>query len=275
MTAIAEFYERGATRWPLVRCTLEQFAKIAAELEPDALSSANAHELYLTAALWSGDPDAMAAFESAYVHPQRGRLARMGLSDSSIDDALQTVRERLLLPTNGAPPRITTLVGRGDFGALFRVVAVRTGLNLLRTEKRRQHNEDQAMLDNVCVANSALDSLMQREAAQLLRDAVERVVRRLGRRERTLLRLHFSHGLTIDAIGRMYNVHRATAARWLCRVHDSIEKAVKLEVREFAGQTTTNLDELVHLASSQLQLSFARILAATTDARGTAALRDP
>lgn len=179
-------YERGARAWPHIRCSQEQFAKTVREAGLDVTRVANAGDLYITAALVSGDPGAVTAFDTTYLDGQRRRLSRLGLSDEGVDDALQSVRERLLLPTNdGGAPRIVALAGRGDFHALFRVVAVRTALNLLRSEKRRRHHEDEAMIEELCVAESTLQTLMQREAAQLLRSAIERAVRELGSRERT------------------------------------------------------------------------------------------
>ena len=270
---VNHLYRDGAAAWPAISCPREQFEEIVTASNLQDTGAANAADLYITAALMAGDPSALQAFESTYLESQRGRLVQLGLCRAGVDDALQTMRECLLLPRGEASlPRIVELAGQGDFRALFRVIAVRTGLNLLRGERRRKKHEDDAVIDRLCATDSSLRPLMRAEAVLLLREAIERAVRGLTSRERTLLRLHFSHGLTIDGIGRLYNVHRATAARWLCGVRETIESRVKDIVRENQGQTTTNLNELLHLASSQLQLSFERILATTPGAPAGPAL---
>lgn len=58
-----------------------------------------------------------------------------------------------------------------------------------------------------------------KEAFQLaFRDAVNA----LTSRERNLLRYHYLSDLSIDQIGTLYHVHRATAARWVAQARERL-----------------------------------------------------
>ena len=260
-------YREGVAAWPAITCSRRQFRLIAECSEARDLRAANGTDIYIAAAVVAGNPAAISAFESIYIDRQRARLRQLGLCPASVEDVLQTIRERLLMPrAERTKPQLAHLAGCGNFHTLIRVIAVRTGLNVLRSQGRRRRNEDDAAVEMLSSSEGALRVLMRAEAAHLLREAIERAVSGLSPKNRTLLRLHFSHGMSIDEIGRMYNVHRATAARWLCRVREIIETEVKANLQQQHGQATTNLEELLGLASSQLQVSFDRILATTNRA---------
>jgi RNA polymerase sigma-70 factor (ECF subfamily) len=79
----------------------------------------------------------------------------------------------------------------------------------------------------------------------------------LTARQRTLLRLAYVDGLTVDAIGRMYAVHRATAARWLAAAREALFEEARVRVQAAVGAGMTSVIRLVH---SQVQLSLSRLL---------------
>lgn len=260
---LERLFRAGAKAWPEVKCTPSAFAACVEWAGLTDGVQANAADIYLAAAVVSGDPAASGVFDATYLRTQRARLARMGLDEDDVEEVLQRVRTQLLMPRSGSDaPRLAELAGQGNFHALIRVVSIRTALNLRRSEGRRRRNEDVAAAELLSVNHrGVLREVMSAEAVVLLREAIESAIMELDARQRTLLRLHLSHGMTIDDIGRVYNVHRSTAARWLSSVRDTIEKKVKVRLREERGQSTTNLEELFDLASSQLQISFNRLLA--------------
>ena len=48
--------------------------------------------------------------------------------------------------------------------------------------------------------------------------------------ESTILRLHFVSGLSLDRLGEMYQVHRATIARWVARAREQLLKSTQSEL---------------------------------------------
>src|SRR5207244_2837986 len=59
-----------------------------------------------------------------------------------------------------------------------------------------------------------LDHIRARYAAPF-KDAFQGALRGLSTQDRNILRLHLVDGLNIEQIGGIYNVHRATVARWI------------------------------------------------------------
>jgi RNA polymerase sigma-70 factor (ECF subfamily) len=69
--------------------------------------------------------------------------------------------------------------------------------------------------------------------------------------------MHVSGNCNIDEIGRAYNVHRATAARWLDRARVSIYDAVRRELcTQDSKLTESEFKSLAHLLKSHLQLQL-------------------
>jgi RNA polymerase sigma-70 factor (ECF subfamily) len=86
-----------------------------------------------------------------------------------------------------------------------------------------------------------------------LRDAVAA----LSAQERNVLRMHVTGQCSIDEIGRAYNVHRATAARWLDRSRARIYETVR---QELCGRrnnlTASEFKSLATLMGSELELNL-------------------
>jgi RNA polymerase sigma-70 factor, ECF subfamily len=92
-----------------------------------------------------------------------------------------------------------------------------------------------------------------------LRDALASV----SPRARTLLRLHYLDGLTVDDLGRMYGVHRATAARWVAAARETVFDETRQRIEAGLGLGEESAADVVRLVQSQLAVSFHRLLASS------------
>jgi len=66
--------------------------------------------------------------------------------------------------------------------------------------------------------------------------------------------------LTIDDLARIYGVHRATAARWVAAAHEAVLDGCKRALAERLGLSTSELDSIIALVQSQLDISVHRYL---------------
>src|SRR6185369_7238603 len=96
---------------------------------------------------------------------------------------------------------------------------------------------------------------------QPLAAALEAALAALGAREKTLLRLHIVDNLTIDEIGALYRVHRATAARWLVSIRGSVLDAIRGHLGLSARPTSSEFRSIVALLRDELHVSVERALA--------------
>jgi RNA polymerase sigma-70 factor len=111
------------------------------------------------------------------------------------------------------------------------------------------------------------DSLVEEEPrpAPVLGDegeaALEAASARLPARQRTILRLHYVDGLTVDQIGAIYGFHRATAARRIADARDDLLEATREELRGKLRISDSDFDSLVRLVRSQIEISLPSFLA--------------
>ena len=69
-----------------------------------------------------------------------------------------------------------------------------------------------------------------------------------------------SADLSTDEIGRMYDAHRSTIARWIASAERSVFDTVKSEFRERWGLATSDVASLARLIRSQLPISLEKVL---------------
>lgn len=207
-----------------------------------------------------GDADAIARFEARYFAGIPAALARMKLPPDAIDEVIQMVREKLFVARPDAPPRVVELAEHANLRALVKVTAVRTALDLRRRDRRIDPSGDGAVLDAIAPDADPELAALREEQRAAVKLAIEDAVRALAPRERSLLRLHLIHRLSMGEIAGIYGVHLATAARWLARVRDKLELESKRRLRERTGLDGAELDSAVQAAQSRLEVSFRRLL---------------
>ena len=89
--------------------------------------------------------------------------------------------------------------------------------------------------------------------------------------DRLLLRIHFIDGLTIDEIGAMHDIHRATAARRIQKARERLAKLTKEKLRVRLGIDRWEADSVIRLVRSRLDFSVRNYLASGTAKRPRAA----
>src|SRR5262249_1646533 len=83
----------------------------------------------------------------------------------------------------------------------------------------------------------------------------------LSVRERNVLRQHFLYGLGIDQLAIAYQVHRATAARWIQRACVTLLDSTKRSLRKRLGADHAEIESVMRLVESRLEVSLRRFLA--------------
>jgi RNA polymerase sigma-70 factor (ECF subfamily) len=96
--------------------------------------------------------------------------------------------------------------------------------------------------------------------AEPFRKAFAAALEALEPRERTVLKLHLVHRLSIDKIAQVYQVHRATAARWLVDVRERLYDDTRGRLMEQLQLAPRELDSLLALVRSDIDVSVRRIL---------------
>ncbi len=97
----------------------------------------------------------------------------------------------------------------------------------------------------------------------MFRAALAEAITKLSSEDRNVLRLSLIHGLSIDEVGRIYQIHRSTAARRLARLKDAIAQDTRMYLRAQLGADKKELQSLFRLVQTGLDKSFIRLLGHT------------
>lgn len=259
--AIAEAHRSGRAAWPSVALDEAAFARqLGMRLgpEPGDMSELALADLWLACALSEGSTAAIKVLERELFPQIVAVLARRGVARDGVDELTQRLREHLLVGTGTRPGRISDFRGRGSLRSWIVVAAVRM------SDREGESARRTAPQQLVSVADSRLgdaeDDLAKRRYREQLEHACERALVELPKRERALLRLQLVDGASIDQIGRIYGVHRATAARWLARARAAILEATQQRLAAELGVETDVAAGIAELVQSQLDISVARLL---------------
>ncbi|MBS2014406.1 MAG: sigma-70 family RNA polymerase sigma factor [Deltaproteobacteria bacterium] len=275
--ALARAVERARAAWTdAVTVSPETFAGFLGSRVPaDGLESARVEDLWAACVFVrpaGGENDAarekalspaIAAVEARYFADVDAALGKMGLGADRIGEVKQGLRRVLFVgdPTAGVAPRITEYKGSGDLRAWLRVTAMRAALKLLRKENRETPTDD-ALLEARAQTDDPELGYMKAAYRAAFKTAFQEALDSLDAKERTLLKQQIVDGLSIDELGALYQVHRATAARW---VQSAREKLLGRTRRTFMLNARISSDEcesIMRMVRSQLDVSLHRRLGA-------------
>jgi len=258
--ALAALADAGRRAWPYVRVdTAELLAFLGRCLPADALAqpaSIQAGDLYLVCAYGLGAPGAATALEAHAMTRVEQVLARLRTPPATIADIQQELRERLVemrVSSVGVGPGRRGYSGRGDLASWLCVSAVRMACRLRERESRQQplaDGEAEELPTSEADPEASYLRVTRREEFQA---AFRQALDSLTLRERNVLRYHFIDGLSIDQLGALYAVHRATAARWIERARE----ALSLRTRDLLAQRgSLSRESLRRLIDSQLSVQL-------------------
>jgi RNA polymerase sigma-70 factor (ECF subfamily) len=253
---------RARAPWPELPVNMAGFVEFLAENvagEPDASTALDARhvdDLYLAFACLERSAHAHRAFERACLAHVDRFVARFGRGPAFADEIRQQLRERLLLGRGDSGPRLAEYAGRGPLLAWVRVAAARAAIDLLRTNAAAAGHED---LHDVALAADGTDAetraIKARHGAEL-QAALEHALAGLTAKQRTLLRMHYVDGYSLDRMAVAYRVHRATVARWLQAARAELLQTTREHAVARLAVPEAELSSLLRVLQSQLHVSI-------------------
>ncbi len=227
--------------------------------KPERLDAATEHagDLALSFACEKGDAAALRLLEAEYLARVPAALPARHRGDAA--EVVQSLRDRLLVPDEDGRAKIGDFTGRGGLGAWLRVAAVRVALNLERSKKREVPLDEDRVLAERAAGDLEIDHL-KRQYRLEFREAFTAALEALEARSRNLLRQHYLDGLTMEAIGALYHVHRITVVRWMEQARRALAKETRRELGARLRATPRELESILRLIESQLDVSLRAFL---------------
>lgn len=263
--ALARAVARGAAAWPEFSIEPAVFRDYLAARTPEvaALDTMAIEDLYLACACVHGESAAIAAFTDRFVRVSVAAAARSRRGALAVDDMLQQVLGKLLAPRGEQPPRLAEFSGQGGLRAWVRVTVVRAAIDLERAQARRIVPEAQEpsfnLEEHATTSDPELD-YFKRHYRDEFRLAFAAALAALDARSRNALRHHLVDRLSIDQIGALYNVHRATAARWISGSREALLAGTRDALRERLKLSEGEYASIMRLIDSMLDVSVQRLL---------------
>jgi len=262
--ALTTLHARGAAAWPEVRVEAVRFAsdlarRLGVTASPAMLAGLH-HDVYLAIACADGDPAAIAACDQLCARELELAASRLRATPTQADDLRSELRRLLFTDDDGRAAAVVAYTGRGDLRGYARVIAARTLARRMRRDRQEVALDDE-MID---VLTPAIDPEVGflREQYRADVDAVFRAaIPLLPERSRAVLRYHLLDGWSIDQIGALYGVHRATAARWLTSAREELGTRIRAGLAERLAISESQVDSIVALVTSRIEISLDKLLA--------------
>jgi RNA polymerase sigma-70 factor (ECF subfamily) len=260
---LSERYASARGHHPGVEVTAEEWIEgLATRLPPqvsvaDGVKACRSSDVLWICGCLKGDAAALAALDAAL----RDEVAAAAKAVRAPGDDVDTARQQLhasLLVGEGAPG-LARYAGRGDLRGFLRIAAVRALLRL-KGAREREKGVDGELLEALAPdTDPELERLKlayREDFAACFREALAE----LPPRDRTLLRLNVLEKMSIDKLGGLFGVHRATAARWLERVKADLGARTEELLAERLGIEAAEVESIIRLVRSQVDVSLNRLL---------------
>jgi RNA polymerase sigma-70 factor (ECF subfamily) len=131
----------------------------------------------------------------------------------------------------------------------------------VRCAKRKDEALDDEVMDAL---PSAHDDPAEQHFRETHRDAFKQAfahaIASLTPQQRNLLKHRFVDDLTVEQIGGLYGVHKATVSRWLDSARLVLAKRTKTSFQQATGATPSEMRSLVRVLESNVELSLRRRL---------------
>jgi RNA polymerase sigma-70 factor (ECF subfamily) len=219
-----------------------------------ALMHLRTHELLFACACAEGDARAIAVFDQRYLRPAGAALVRSGHDADAVDEALQVLRQRLLI----GDFKIREFSGRGSLAGWVRVSVAR-----LHTSLQRSKGKTVPLNDDVPVDLPTIDpelAAIRRRYGETFRTAFRDAFGALTPDQRNVLRLHFVDGLHLGGMAPILGVSRATAGRRVIEARNALLTNVLKLLGERLKASPSEIQSLLAVVQSTLHQSLGLLL---------------
>jgi RNA polymerase sigma-70 factor (ECF subfamily) len=254
-------------QWPDVAPDLREYvAYVGDRLDPEqppavALAELELGDLWLAYACSLGGTAAIAAFERAFAGELDHAFARLKTRTLDAADLRQRLITRLFIADGEQPPRIVGYSGVGRLRAWVRVAATRLRIDAERVLSDRQDVEPPDPRGGVPTPfdDPELEYLRRHYREEFIA-ALGAAFAALAPRQRLLLRQNLVQGISSTDLAGLFGVHRATAKRWLADAREALLAGTKRELAQRVGRSIDELDSILRLIESRLDLSLRMVL---------------
>jgi RNA polymerase sigma-70 factor (ECF subfamily) len=258
---VETLFEEGQAAWPRLALPREDFERYLAEhaLAPAEVPAAIAADLFVACACANRVKGAAEAFMKRYDRDIRIAVARIDRSPSFYDEVTQSLSESLLVGTDR--PRIAQYAGRGPLGAWVAMSARRLAGRLAHGGHTASPLDEETMaLEALGPESDPSLFYLKKRYGQEVRQALIDAFAALAAQDKMMMRLFLVEKMTMEAIGRVLELSQPTISRRLRDVRIQVTATAKRHLHERLGASAEEIESLIRLVQSQVEIRFSRIL---------------
>jgi RNA polymerase sigma-70 factor, ECF subfamily len=272
-TAVASFllahWSAGVATWPDTEVAPEHFARDLArrlgtpasgEAALAAIEAVRGSDVYLAIACCDGDAAAIGRLDDLVARELRHAATKLQASADQVSEVHADLRRVLLVEDDARRAALREYAGRGDLRGYIRVMATRALIRAINRGRREIAIDDAEFFDRVLPERDPELSILRAHYQETVDAALRAALGQLDTRARALLRYQLIDGWSIDQVGKLYGVHRATAARWLADARETLGTAIRAELAARLQIATEEVDSIVRLVQSRVDMSLDRLL---------------
>ena len=228
--------------------TLERVARVRAD------------HVYLAIACMAGDERAIRIVEAEFLDQVDTTARRLRARHEQAAEVRGDLRRILFTTEPGRSAALSDYSGRGDLGTYVRVIATRALVRAMTKDRREVVIDEQSFLDKLSPVSSPELSYLRETYRAEVNAAIRAALASLSDDARALLRYSVIDGWSVDRIGDLYGVHRATAARRVAAAREELGRAIRGELAARLEISADEVDSVVRLVQSRVDLSLERLL---------------
>jgi RNA polymerase sigma-70 factor (ECF subfamily) len=250
--------EQGQAAWPALHLSGDDFLRYLDDRA--GADQAAAADLFLACACARGVPGAIETFMRRFDAEIRLAARRWDAAPAFYDEVKQALSEALFVPAGEA--RIAQYSGRGPLGAWVAVAARRTAGRLRERAPAASAVDEEAMAAATLeVAGDPEFLYLKRRYGEAVRATLIVAFGALAPRDKAMMHLSIVQRLTFAELGRLFGVDQVAVGRWTERVRAEVTAATKRHLSDRLGASPSEVDSLIRMVHSQVEISFSRLLA--------------
>jgi RNA polymerase sigma-70 factor (ECF subfamily) len=262
---LAQLREAALAAYPDLAVDAASFAaelarRLGAAASPEQLARVRADHVHIAIACAAGDPLAVRRFEDEFLGEVDATAGRLRARPDQADEVRGHMRRILFVSEPGRPAALREFSGRGDLRSYLRVIATRELVRVINKGRREVGITDEAFLDMLSPASDPQLGYLRERYRPEVDAAMRAALSALPEQPRALLRYSVVDGWTIDRIGALYGIHRATAARRIAAAREELGSAIRAELAARLAISLGEVDSIVRLVQSRIEVSIERLL---------------
>jgi RNA polymerase sigma-70 factor (ECF subfamily) len=262
---LAQLRDRAVAAYPDIAVDAATFAaelarRLGAGATPELVAKLRVDHVHLAIACAAGDPAAIRILEADFLVEVDASARRLRARPDQADEVKGHLRKILFVEEPGRAAALRDFSGRGDLRSYLRVIATRELVRVIDGGKREVAIGEDSFLDRLSPVSDPELGYLRESYRPEVDAAIRAALAGLPEPSRALLRYSVIDGWTVDRIAALYGVHRATAARRVAAARDELGAAIRAELAARLAISVEEVDSVVRLVQSKLDVSLERLL---------------